>query len=431
MRAYYIAYCIDYGEVMPSKKITDAFVRTVRFPKKDDKRKQVSYIHTLERGLALKLVVSYGGTRTFQVMTYDNGKAQSRKLGTYPKMKVADARAKAREYWQDPKKFEAMAETGTFREIAQNWIKRHVEAHKLRSQPEIQRILERYIYPKWQSRRFLEIRRSDVNELLDGIVDDHGASQADAVLAVVRGIMGWHQSRDENYASPIVRGMKRHRKTSRSRILEDDEIQFIWNATQDMGKFGALVKMALLTAQRREKIATMKWDDLKDGVWTISAEAREKGTAGVLKLPEAALSIIKLQPRIEGNPYVFAGSTRGQRRKAANKPNPPPFNSWGQHKRELDEKLPDLKPWTIHDLRRTARSLMSRAGVRPDIAERVLGHAIPGIEGVYDRHSYSQEKTDALKKLSGLMETILNPPKGNVISISKLQKPAKASKIAS
>ena len=69
---------------MPSKIITDAFVRNVKSPRKDDKHKQLSFIHTLERGLALVLVVSYGGTRTFRVMTYLNGKPRSVKLGTYP-----------------------------------------------------------------------------------------------------------------------------------------------------------------------------------------------------------------------------------------------------------------------------------------------------------------------------------------------------------
>jgi integrase len=67
----------------------------------------------------------------------------------------------------------------------------------------------------------------------------------------------------------------------------------------------------------------------------------------------------------------------------------------------------------MHDLRRTARSLMSRAGVRPDIAERVLGHAIGGVHGIYDRHSYREEKADALRCLSGLLASIANPPAGN------------------
>ena len=112
-----------------------------------------------------------------------------------------------------------------------------------------------------------------------------------------------------------------------------------------------------------------------------------------------------MQPRIAGNPFVFAGRGKG------------PFNSFSQRKEELEAKLPDLPPWTLHDLRRTARSLMSRAGVRPDIAERTLGHVVKGVEGVYDRHDYTPERADTLERLAHLIETIINPPDGNVVSI--------------
>jgi integrase len=386
---------------MPSKRITDAFVRNVKLPAKDDRENQVTYIDTMERGLALVLVVSYGGTRTFRVMTYRNGKPQSRKLGTYPQLKVKDARAAAREYWQSPEKFEAKAGVGSFKEVAENWLKRHVETNKLRSRSEIERILKKYVYPEWKDRPFLEVRRSDANALLDRVADDHGLSQADAVLAIIRGVMTWHQSRDENYTSPIVKGMRRNKNgKARDRILNDDEIRAVWTAAE--GTFGALLKTALMTAQRREKVATMRWDDIDDDGWTIQTDEREKGTAGSLKLPKPACDIIHSQPRIAGNPFVFAGRGGGH------------LNSFSQRKAELDGALPAMPPWTIHDLRRTARSLMSRAGVRPDIAERVLGHAIPGIEGVYDRHRYDDEKADALKRLAALIERIVDLPQDAV-----------------
>jgi integrase len=112
---------------------------------------------------------------------------------------------------------------------------------------------------------------------------------------------------------------------------------------------------------------------------------------------DSALAILEGLPRISGNPYVFASGERKH------------FNSWSQRKQELDEKLGEISPWVIHDLRRTARSLMSRAGVRPDIAERTLGHAIIGVEGVYDRHSWRDEKADALQRIANLIEGILHP----------------------
>jgi integrase len=182
-----------------------------------------------------------------------------------------------------------------------------------------------------------------------------------------------------------------------ARILDDDELRTIWTAAEANGKFGAIVRLALLTAQRKRKISTMKWDDVTvDGVWNIAANDREKGTAGALVLPDLALDIIRVQQRMGDNPYVFAGRGEGH------------FEGWSPCKRALDAKL-GIEPWVVHDLRRTARSLMARAGVRPDVAERVLGHAIPGVEGVYDRHSYRDEKAEALRKLAGLIERIVRP----------------------
>jgi integrase len=393
---------------MPAKSITDAFVRNVPLPRPDKGERQIAYIDTMERGLALILVVGYGGSKTFRVMTYRNGKPHTKKLGTYPAMTVKAAREQARVYFENPQKFDAQASVGSFKEVADNWFKRHVEANGLLSKNEIERQLKKYIYPKWKDRPFLEIRRRDVNDLLDHVADSHGRRQADAVLATVRHIMGWHQSRDENYTSPIVKGMRRNKPVARARIFTDDEIRLLWNAcTETNETFGALLKVGLLTAQRRDKVATMRWDDLKEGEWTIRVERREKGTAGKLKLPAMTLKIIEQQPRIADNPYVFPG-----RGKTA-------FNSFSQRKAELDERLSDMESWVIHDLRRTARSLLSRAGVRPDISERVLGHAIAGVEGVYDRHSYDAEKADALTRLAALVSSIVNPPRDKVVQLHR------------
>ena len=219
--------------------------------------------------------------------------------------------------------------------------------------------------------------------------------------------MNWYALRSEDYASPMVRGMK-YETNARDRKLSDDELRLIWNACE--GTFGDIVKVLLLTAQRRDKVTTMKWADIKYAVWHIPQEAREKSVPGALKLPQLALDIIEARPRIAGNDFVFAGRVHGQ-----------PFNSYSQGKEELDAKLnlsttDKLPNWTLHDLRRTARSLMSRAGVTPHIAERVLGHTIKGVEGVYDRHAYAAEKAHALEALAGLVERIVNPPEGgNVV----------------
>ena len=392
---------------MPKKHLTEASVAKLKPPATG----HLDYFDTGMPGLVLRL--NSGGSKTWCALHYlkksKDGKRvtvpTTRKLGRYPHLKLKEARDRARIFLADPQKALAQAGSGSFHEVAETFIKRHVAASKLRSQPEIERCLAKYIYPAWAHRPFREIKRGDVADLLDGIQDRHGARQADLVLAIIRKMANWYATRTDDYVSPVVRGMRRSNGSERKgkRILDDDEIRALWNA--DAGTFGGLVKVLLLTAQRRDKVATMKWDDISDDTWTIVSAEREKGNAGSLRLPPLALDIIQAQPRIAGNPYVFVGRGSG------------PFNSFAQRKDELDAKLPDMPPWVLHDLRRTARSLMSKAGVQRDHAERVLGHAIPGVEGVYDRHPYADEKADALLRLAAQVERILNPPADNVVAL--------------
>jgi integrase len=179
----------------------------------------------------------------------------------------------------------------------------------------------------------------------------------------------------------------------------------VWKQAESNGTYGALIRLALLTAQRQDKLASMKWADVSDGVWTIATQEREKGNAGTLVLPQEAVAIIEAQPRSD-SPYVFpATGTRLGRGYVS---------GWSQMKRKFDRKVKTADAWTFHDLRRSARSLMSRAGVRSDIAERVMGHAIAGVEGVYDRHSYMPERGEALQRLAAMLISIVTPPPPNV-----------------
>jgi integrase len=391
---------------MPAKTMTDAWVRNCPIPPKPN---QVNYFHTLQTGLSLVLSVSYGGSKTWRVLTYDaNGKPKYKTLGKYggpDGVSLADAMKMAKEYFHDPEAMEAQAKVGTFKDVAENWLRRYVAEKGLRTRPEIERCLAKYVYPQWDEMPFLDIKRRHVNELLDTIADQHGRTQADQVLSILRRIMEWQQTRDENYTSPIVRGMHRDKRDAsdraRKQILTDAEIQKLWTVD---GPFGAFLQLCLLTAQRKEKVLSMKRTDIDiEAVWTITSAAREKGNAGALKLPKMAIEIIQAQHRIAGNDFIFAGR------------NGKPIEvDW--RKEKLDAELNFEQPWVIHDLRRTARSLMSRAGVSSEVAERVLGHTIAGVEGIYNRHAYTDEKAKALKNLASLIEHILNPT-DNVIPL--------------
>ena len=290
--------------------------------------------------------------------------------------------------------------------VAGSWVKRHVERNGLRSRYEIERVLSRYILPAWSGRDFASITRGDVAKLLDRIEDKNGPRQADYVLAVISAICNWYAARHPTYASPIVRGMKRTdpKRRKRARVLNPEEIRMIWSALPVGDTFGDLVKISLLIGQRREKVAGMRWNDIRDGAWHVPDGDREKGTGGILKLPRPALEILDRRPRFASNPYVFAGRRRGGH-----------FNGYSKSKAQLDVRLKDaghdLPQWQLHDLRRTARTLKGDAGVRPDIAERVLGHAIEGVGGIYDRSAYAEQKAEALAALATRLELTIKPRK--------------------
>jgi integrase len=379
-------------------RFTQQGVERMKAPAKPNR---IDKIHTIHRGLALALRISYSGSKVWRVLYYVNGKPRKATLGSFPKVSVAQAYKLARKF--EPDTAEKKAKAGSFRDVAQDFITNYVDDEKLRSKDEIVRCLNKYVYPQWGARRFLEIGRGDVMKLRDHVGKVHGKRQANMVLAIISKLMNWYALRSNDYLSPMVRGMK-YKTEARKRVLDDAELRQVWYACE--GTFGDIVKLLLLTAQRREKVGTMQWSDIKDGVWHIPREAGEKSHAGALKLPRMALDILEAREQVAGNDYVFAGRVHGQ-----------PFNSYSDGKTELDAKLAkDMPNWTLHDLRRTARSLMARAGVLSEIAERTLGHTIKGVEGVYDRHDYAPEKAHALEALATQVERIVNPPEGGKVS---------------
>jgi integrase len=329
-------------------------------------------------------------------------------LGSADVLSIEQAREKAREVLRRVKEGKPALEPppvkpDSFQSVADNWIKRHVAAKGLRTQPTIERILRKLIYPHWGEREFASLRRSDITALLDHVEDHCGPHQADQVLAIVRSVSNWYAARNDGYLSPFVRNMRRvdPQARKRSRILTDDELRRVWKAASGT-TFGAFVQLALLTAQRRNALIRMQWADLDGDVWRMPKEPRAKGVGGDLKLSPLALETIHAQPKLASNPYVFVGRASG------------PFNGFAKAKTVLD-KASGVTGWRIHDLRRTARSLMSRAGVISEHAERVMGHAIAGVEGVYDVHTYGPEKAVVLGKLASLIERIVNPPDAAVV----------------
>ena len=228
----------------------------------------------------------------------------------------------------------------------------------------------------------------------------NGPVMADRTLALIRKIMNWHASRSDEFRSPIVRGMSRSKARARERILTDDELRKLWRAD---GVFGALVRFILLTAARRSEASEMTWPELVGSDWTLPASRNKTKVDLVRPLSKAALAA--LPRKVDRCDYVF--STNGLT----------PIGAFSRLKARLSETS-GVTDWSLHDLRRTSRSLMSRAGVPTDHAERCLGHVIGGVRGVYDRHEYLEEKRRAFEALAAQVQRIIDP-QPNVVAIGR------------
>jgi integrase len=294
------------------------------------------------------------------------------------------------------------ARENTFRAVAKDFFKR--EGNKLRSGEPRRRALERLAYPAIGDEDIAEIKRTDLVRLLDKVEDENGPVMATRLLAYIGRIFNWHASRVDEFRSPIVRGMARSSATerARARVLNDDELSAIWKAAEaSRSPFSRMVRFILLTGARRSEAAQMARSELQGRDWTLPA-ARNKTKLDLLRpLSSQAFALLPT-----GDDKLVFGIVFGTMR------------NFTRHLEQL-HKASGTSDWTLHDLRRTARTLMSRGGVASDIAERCLGHVLPGVRGIYDRHEYAEEKRRAYDALAALIERIVNPPAENVTPLRK------------
>jgi integrase len=359
----------------------------------------------------LRVVVQPSGFKTF-ILRYRFG-GKPRKLTIGPTlMGLAAARVEASKaiyeltQGRDPaaaklatkeaQKLAALAVKDTFHSVAERFLK--LEGPKLRSAAMHRKTLQRLVYKTLGPRPIANIRRSEVVRLLDEIEETRGPSAAQSALGIVGRIMNWHAARSDDFKSPIVRGMGRVniKARSRSRVLSDDEIRKVWKAAEETeGPFGYIVRLLLLTGARRTEVTQMKWGELSGSDWLLPPERNKVKVPLLRPLSVAALEVIAKIPKTSDT-FVF--SFDGAH----------PLSGYARPKEKLDAKS-GVTGWRLHDLRRTARSLMSRAGVRSEDAEACLGHSLPGIEATYNKHDFYLEKKCAYETLAALIERIVSP----------------------
>ncbi|RJF81635.1 site-specific integrase [Azospirillum cavernae] len=301
---------------------------------------------------------------------------------------------------------------GSFGEIATLYIKQ--ECPLLRRGREVESIINREILARWKDRAAVDLRRKDLVSLLDPIVSAGHAQKAHRVRGLALRIVNWSVDRGDLEANLLAspsRGRRRGgaiQRNGRDRVLAADEIRDIWLACDDLkGPFPGLVRVLMLTGQRRDEVSGMRWCelDLDAGLWTIPSERYKTGVVHAVPLTQTARDIIASQPRVSDK-FVFTTAPDSG------------FSGYSWAKTVLDKKvkerrasrgLEDMQPWRLHDLRRTLRTGLSELRVGGDVAERVIGHVIGGVRGVYDRHAYMDEKRDALERWGAKVMGLVDP----------------------
>jgi integrase len=236
------------------------------------------------------------------------------------------------------------------------------------------------------------------------------------VLAAVRKLFSWAASRDIVPVSPCVGVKPPAAEQSRDRVLSDSELRAVWLAADKLGgPFGALVKLLVLTGQRRDEVAGMCWAeiDLEARLWTLAAERVKNNRPHEVPLSDAAVAVLQALPRI-GDAFVL--TTNGES----------PSSGYSKGKRRLDALLPpDMPDWRLHDLRRTFASGMAKAGINLPVIERVLNHSsgsFAGVVGIYQRHDFRDEKRRALDTWGGFVTDLVSDrPRRNVVRLEARQ----------
>lgn len=364
------------------------------------------------------------------------GKMKRMNLGVYPTVSLSDARDRAREALEaadkgiDPAVVRAkeidQRQTRTFEVVLERWVELHVKvntrdgqrakaaeeaarkaAEETGKKPRevgrcpAERLLTDLVEPKWRGRLLESIRRGEVVELLDDIVMEKGTSIAREVRKHLVGLFGWATNRDLIDISPMA-GLKRPdlKYVAREREMSMEELRQIWDAAGIAAyPFGDMVRLLILTGQRRSEIAELERDWLapeKERLFVIPAHKYKTGIKHAVPLSAPAWRIVEGLPRWNEGEFLLSGS--GGRR---------PISGFSKAKAALDKKiakraekegLAPLKPWTLHDIRRSVTTRMIALGIREEHVERVLGHKIGGVAGTYNHHSYLPEKRAALEK---------------------------------
>jgi integrase len=380
-------------------RLTDITVRNLPVPERGAK------IYVCDHFDGFGVRVSQAGTKAF-VLTY--GKHRERvTIGRYPILGLAEARVEAKRILAE----RTLGKHRPARLKASEALTRFLGEQKEKNRPLTVRYTEAILrnhFPKILDKHLEDIRTDDVTNVTDKLLKKGQPAAANHAFTAIRTFLRWCVRRRYIHHSPIEGIELPAKAASRERTLTDDELRIVWTAADELdGHFGVIVKLLILTGQRRSEIGGLQAE------WCSIPAAPRANSQPTICLP----SEITKNGRVHSFPIgptaaatlsssITASTTsifpaRGHDTK--------PFNGWSKGKLLLDQKA-KIAPWTLHDLRRTFATGLQRLGVRIEVIEALLNHVSgtrAGIVGVYQRHHYQDEMREAVEQWESHLRTIL------------------------
>ncbi len=291
---------------------------------------------------------------------------------------------------------------------------------------EIRRNFEHYLIPRWRDASISSISQQDVKRLIQEKAEkrerpfkgrtDGAAIQANRLLRAMGTFFRWCITQGIIDTDPTAGVASPGVEKARDRVLSDQELQWFWRATEIIRwPHDAIFKLLLLTAQRESEVAGMRWSeiDLEQRLWMIPAERNKSKRAHIVHLSEPVVEIIEQLPRV--GLLVFPSRVDTV------------IKSFSKAKDRVDAAMTALcaesggnpgAPWVLHDLRRTATTIMARNNVAPHVADKVLNHsagtgAISGVAAVYNRYEYLPERKVALETLGQFVVSLVRRTQNN------------------
>jgi integrase len=368
-----------------------------------------------------------GGSRNYIFQYRQGGKQRRLSFGAVAAVPIGEARDKAAKLHAQVKlghdpagaKIETRARAAEIVEpIMRRYLARQHDRLKARSYEEVERHLLRHAKPL-HGLQIAKVDRRTIAARLAEIAQCSGPVAANRVRTSLSAFFVWCMKQGLIDSNPVINTNKEMENDARDRVLKDAELRVIWHALDD-DQYGAIVKLLMLTGQRRDEIGGLARSEIDSKAATITLPpARTKNKREhIVPLSAPAQVIIAAQPRrtlADGEPRDLLFGLRAG-----------PFSGWSDSKEKLDAKIVDatggkpLPDWTLHDLRRSAATGMADLGVQPHVIEAVLNHASghkAGVAGIYNRSSYERETKAALDLWGEHVLAIVEGRKSKVVSI--------------